>query len=317
MVWQEGLVEFTTFFTLLIPSVVNFVVPAALMHFAIPKGTPSASNERVVMRRGAKRIMILFGCTIGTAVSFHNFLHLPPFLCMMTGLAYLQFFGYYLKKTHVPISKEKSYVGAIGDVAPIGQEDHMFDVYHRLARAEWDTLLFFYSVVLCVGGLGFIGYLALVSETMYIDMGPTIANIAVGVLSAIVDNIPVMFAVLTMTGYASWPLVAGDPDSRCRRQHTLYRLRGRCCADGPGPWSVHLFRASEMGTGYPARQCRKHCRTYVDQRGYLQYTDRGRLTPPAVVIPFLPAVATLRRHHNSGQSHPAVHRGLPVHQPLR
>ncbi len=59
-------------------------------------------------------------------------------------------------------------------------------------------LLFFYGVVLSVGGLGFIGYLAMVSQTMYIDTGPTFANVAVGVLSAIVDNIPVMFAVLSM-----------------------------------------------------------------------------------------------------------------------
>jgi Na+/H+ antiporter NhaD/arsenite permease-like protein len=197
MVWQEGLVEFTAFFALFVPSVVNFVVPATIMHFAIPKGTPAADDERVVMRRGARRIMLLFGCTIATAVSFHNFLHLPPFLGMMTGLAYLQFFGYYLKKTHRPVNKEEHYVGAIGDVTPVGEEGQIFDIYHRLARAEWDTLLFFYGVVLCVGGLGFIGYLALVSEAMYIDMGPTFANITVGVLSAIVDNIPVMFAVLT------------------------------------------------------------------------------------------------------------------------
>jgi len=73
-----------------------------------------------------------------------------------------------------------------------------FDFFSRLARAEWDTLLFFYGVVLCVGGLGFIGYLSLASTVMYIDIGPTFANITVGVLSAIVDNIPVMFAVLSM-----------------------------------------------------------------------------------------------------------------------
>jgi hypothetical protein len=99
------------------------------MHFAIPAGKPEASTERVVMRRGAKRIVILFAATIATAVCFHNFMHLPPFLGMMTGLAYLQFFSYYLKK---------SVVRGDGNV------------------------------------------------------------IAVGVLSAIIDNIPVMFAVLNM-----------------------------------------------------------------------------------------------------------------------
>jgi Na+/H+ antiporter NhaD/arsenite permease-like protein len=58
--------------------------------------------------------------------------------------------------------------------------------------------MFFYGSILCVGGLGTLGYLAVGSELMYGDLGPTQANILVGFLSAIVDNIPVMFAVLAM-----------------------------------------------------------------------------------------------------------------------
>lgn len=61
-----------------------------------------------------------------------------------------------------------------------------------------NSLLFFYGIVACVGGLGFIGYLGMASELMYTQWGATAANISVGLLSAIVDNIPVMFAVLTM-----------------------------------------------------------------------------------------------------------------------
>jgi NhaD family Na+/H+ antiporter len=199
MVWQTGLVSFSTFFLLFIPSVVNYVVPAAIMHFAIPDGKPLPSDEQVILRRGAKRIILLFGATIATAVCFHNFLHLPPFLGMMTGLAYLKFFGYYLKKTHRPMMPDPDMIGDVGDITMVEPSDpYAYDIFRRLARAEWDTLLFFYGVVLCVGGLGFIGYLAMVSQAMYIDIGPTFANVAVGVLSAIVDNIPVMFAVLSM-----------------------------------------------------------------------------------------------------------------------
>jgi Na+/H+ antiporter NhaD/arsenite permease-like protein len=43
-----------------------------------------------------------------------------------------------------------------------------------------------------------------------LDWGPTPANIAVGILSAIVDNIPLMFAVLTMDpamSHGQWLLV--------------------------------------------------------------------------------------------------------------
>jgi len=195
MVWQKGMVSFWTFFALFIPSVVNFVVPAAIMHFSIPDEQPTASGEVITMFRGARRIITLFLLTIITAVSFHNFLGLPPVIGMLTGLGYLQFFGFYLKRTHQKAlaahSSEQTHNGQIGDVVP-------FDIFSKVARAEWDTLLFFYGVVLCVGGLGFLGYLGVASEVMYTQWGATSANIAVGLLSAIVDNIPVMFAVLTM-----------------------------------------------------------------------------------------------------------------------
>ena len=207
MVWQKGMVEFWGFFALFIPSMVNFVVPAAIMHFAIPNEKPDASEEMVVMKRGAERIIVLFLLTIITAVSFHNFLGLPPVIGMLTGLGYLQLMGFYLKKTNYKCIETLNQVneteGHIRSAVP-------FDIFNKVAKAEWDTLFFFYGVVLCVGGLGFLGYLALISDVMYNQWGATSANVAVGVISAIVDNIPVMFAVLTMNPEMStgqWLLV--------------------------------------------------------------------------------------------------------------
>ena len=189
MVWQRGLVDFFTFFALFVPSVVNYIIPALFMSFAVRNETPSVDDEEVVMKRGAKRIMFLFGCTIATAVSFHNFLHLPPFLGMMTGLAYLKIFGHYLNRTTSLVRVGRG--AEVGDIQG-------FDSFREVSRAEWDTLLFFFGVIMCVGGLGFIGYLDMVSAYMYVELGPTIANTMVGILSAIVDNIPVMVAVLQM-----------------------------------------------------------------------------------------------------------------------
>ncbi len=190
MVWQKGTVEFWTFFYLFVPSVVNYIIPAFVMQFAVTNEKPDVSGTEVMMKRGAKRIMGLFLLTIITAVSMKNFFGLPPFLGMMTGMAYLKFFGYYLKKTHVAVQTDDGAFMA-GDV-------RAFDSFKLVARAEWDTLLFFFGVIMCVGGLGFIGYLGLVSEYMYGELGATIANSLVGILSAIVDNIPVMVAVLQM-----------------------------------------------------------------------------------------------------------------------
>ena len=199
MVWQKGLVEFTGFLHLFIPSVVNYLVPAAIMFFFLPNEKPAAVNETVEMKRGARRIVLLFLLTIATAVCFHNFLHLPPVLGMMMGMGYLQFFGFFLKKTLKKSLDKKAKKNAhnpeyLENLKTIGP----FDVFSQVARSEWDTLLFFYGVVMCVGGLGFIGYLESVSRVMYTEWGATNANIMVGFLSAIVDNIPVMFAVLTM-----------------------------------------------------------------------------------------------------------------------
>ena len=149
--------------------------------FFIPNEKPEVSTDKVVIKRGGKVIIFLGLLTIFSAVNFHNILHLPPMLGMMFGLGLLGLFSFYLKITYDP-----------------NTEDEKFDFFKKISKAEWDTLLFFFGVILSVGGLGFIGYLTLVSEFLYDGLGPTIANSIVGILSAIVDNIPVMFAVITM-----------------------------------------------------------------------------------------------------------------------
>lgn len=352
MVWQKGKVQFLEFFVLFVPSLVNWLVPAVIMMFAIDKGNPEAGEDNVQMKYGAVPMIILFLCTIVTAVCFHNFLHLPPAAGMMLGLGYLGFYSYHIKlhegrynkydpilgvRNSVPFNPqyatskrtksishimdsipypafaislerkvthwnkyveeltgvpakdrigtdkywspfrsektkilvdmvldnapdkefEKLYqgehheskiiesgheaavflpnigehgtrlimtaapvrdknghvIGAIQivrDAAEFTSETAHFDLMTRIARAEWDTLLFFYGVILCVGGLAQFGYLGLVSHFMYTGLGATYANSLVGILSAIVDNIPVMYAVLTMDpimSHGQWLLV--------------------------------------------------------------------------------------------------------------
>jgi len=205
MVWQKGVIEFAEFFDLFIPSVVNFIIPAAIMHFAIPHGKPSSTSTNTEhMKFGGLIIVLLFLMTIATAVSFHNFLHIPPVFGMMTGLVYLKLYGYYLRQ------QSKSWSHATTNPPGSAEDPYDFDVFAKIAKAEWDTLFFFYGVILAVGGLGFIGYLGMASEFIYGELGATTANILVGIMSAVVDNIPVMFAVLSMNPdmpHAQWLLV--------------------------------------------------------------------------------------------------------------
>lgn len=192
MVWQSGRVEFWTFFALFLPALVNWLVPAICMHFAVPDGAPEATTDDVPLKRGAGAIVALFAVTIALAVGFHQFLHLPPFMGMMTGLALLKLYGWRLSRTARTLeAADFDRQGAPGDV-------DAFDSYEQVARAEWDTLLFFFGVIMCVGALGYCGYLALGSQYFYGDLGPTKANILIGLMSAILDNIPMMVAVLQM-----------------------------------------------------------------------------------------------------------------------
>lgn len=194
MVWQKDKVTFLEFFALFVPSLVNWLVPAIIMHFGIPQKTPAAHTETVRAKPGAMGVIVLFALTIATAVCFRNFLHLPPAMGMMLGLGYLQVWSYFLQRKG----------------SRLGNDDMVLNSFKQIERVEWDTLLFFFGILFAVGGLGVMGYLAMASEYFYVGLGPTVANIAVGIMSAVIDNIPVMFAVLTMDpamSHGHWLLV--------------------------------------------------------------------------------------------------------------
>lgn len=247
LVWQKGVVPFGDFFLLLIPALVNFLVPAAIMYLWVPKACPVPISESQPMKRGGLVVIFLFILTIITSACFENFLHLPPTAGMMMGLTFLKFFSYYLQKVppkahqvnkdseeyqiekqhvkeeaiqHLTVVKEGyiDYFGPMKIMNRMEQWEHdkelrldtPFDVFSKVANLEWDTLLFFYGVMVAVGGLSFIGYLELTSHYLYTGMNPTIANILVGFASAFVDNGTIMLAVLTMApdiSQGQWLLV--------------------------------------------------------------------------------------------------------------
>jgi Na+/H+ antiporter NhaD/arsenite permease-like protein len=218
MVWQKGIVAFHEFFVLFLPSLVNWIVPAAIMAVVLPSGKPPPSEEKSVLLEGAWVMVGLFLVTIGLAVAAHSFLHLPPVIGMMSGLGLLKFYGYYLgnRDRFFPAPSEDDLgqsglmEGTIPDKRRAADRPPAFNVFKALQRAEWDTLMFFYGIILSVGGLGTLGYLALGSDLMYGDLGPTTANVLVGFISAIFDNIPIMFAVLSVLpdmNHGQWLLV--------------------------------------------------------------------------------------------------------------
>lgn len=204
MVWMSGKVGTLTFCYLMLPSLVNWFIPAFIMSLFLPKGRPAQKEEIIAMKPGAKRCMVLFALTIATTVSFHQFLHLPPFLGMMTGLGYLMFAQYYMKKWG-----ENAFLRKIG-LKEDRRKVTRYEFFKSVEQVEFDTLLFFFGVLTAVGALSYVGFLRLIGEGFYEFMGYTAANTSVGIISAIVDNIPIMYAVLNMDlamGVDQWLLV--------------------------------------------------------------------------------------------------------------
>jgi hypothetical protein len=178
----------------------------------IVREKPTATTEVMEVKHGGYIIVLLFLITIAGTVVMHHFLAIPPFLGMMTGLGVLKSYGYFIRRkeldewTDIP-TLDENVAPAKTRFKPAAKP---FDIFIIMKRVEWDTLMFFYGIMLCVGGLGALGYLAVLSDFLYQDLGATAANILVGLLSAVIDNIPVMFAVLSMNpdmSLGQWLLV--------------------------------------------------------------------------------------------------------------
>jgi Na+/H+ antiporter NhaD/arsenite permease-like protein len=198
-VWQRNILEFTEFFALALPCLVNFLVPATIMHFVVPKETPATSSRAIMLRRGSKRILFLFAVTLIITVMANVFLELPPAAGMMAGLALLQFFSFYLTQTVKNQESQFAYAYKFFGVdVPVGNEKQDFDVFKNVGNIEWDTLLFFYGAMMIIGALSFIGYLDAVALFLFGEHSPTDANIIIGLSSAFIDNGTLMFAVLNM-----------------------------------------------------------------------------------------------------------------------
>jgi Na+/H+ antiporter NhaD/arsenite permease-like protein len=194
MVWQQGKLGFSEFFVLFLPSLVNWLIPALLMQFAVPKGLAAPEREAVTLKPGAVLIAALFAVTVVIAVVFQNNFGLQPALGMMLGLGLLQGLAYLLTFR----GKRRN------------NSDMVLDSFSEIARVEWDTMLFFFGVMFSVAGLSALGWLTLANQSLYGGFGPTGANTALGLVSALLDNIPVMFAVLTMNpdmNHKQWLLI--------------------------------------------------------------------------------------------------------------
>jgi len=184
MVWVDGRADFTEFLFLFPAAFVGWGVTAFLLSRFVPDGQPpfNVDEEKAEILEGGKQIIGLFAMTIVLAVVSHQLLHLPAMWGMMFGLAILKLYVYFLNKRNRHLDDDDG-------------DDKRINAFSWIAKIENDTLLFFFGILAAVGGLHFLGFLEYFTA-LYDSFGPTVVNIGVGFLSAVVDNVPVMSAVL-------------------------------------------------------------------------------------------------------------------------
>ncbi|NPA82393.1 MAG: sodium:proton antiporter, partial [Epsilonproteobacteria bacterium] len=174
MAWTAGKGEFADFVFLFPTSILGYLLTAWLLSRYVPEGEPYFDvnkTEKAELRPGAKTVIYLGIGTIVIAVLGHQFFHFPAMWGMMFGLSVLKIYAYQLKQ----------------------QKQESFDVFLNMSKIENDTLLFFFGILSAVGALHFLGFLEYITK-LYDIIGPTIGNISVGFISAIIDNVPVMSA---------------------------------------------------------------------------------------------------------------------------
>lgn len=190
MAWTAGKGEFLDFLMLLPASIIGYVVTAWLLSRVVLNEKPpfSAQTDKIEnLKPGAKEIIYLGIATIGVSVLGHHFFHFPAMWGMVFGLAILKLYSYRLKK----------------------KKCETFDVFVNMKHIENDTLLFFFGILAAVGALHFLGFLEYITK-LYDSIGATAGNIGVGFISAIIDNVPVMSAILKANpqmGLEQWLLI--------------------------------------------------------------------------------------------------------------
>ncbi|ADR32997.1 sodium/proton antiporter, NhaD family [Sulfuricurvum kujiense DSM 16994] len=192
MAWTAQKGEFSDFLYLFPASFLGWIVTAYLLSRYVPdfgpnkEGNPGTADKIEILKGG--KIVIAIGiATIAISVIAKQMMQLPPMWGMLFGLSVLQLYMYSLKRYH--------------------KQD--VNIFRSISKIENNTLLFFFGILAAVGALYFAGFLGYVTK-LYDTVNPTYINIGVGFVSAVIDNVPVMSAILKSNpaiDFSQWMLL--------------------------------------------------------------------------------------------------------------
>ncbi len=202
MLWIGGqITAFNIIRELLLPSLLCCAVPLLIMgrRFSGKYFIPSAIQERLLKEKKESNIILVAGIILLIFVPvFKTITNLPPFMGMLGALSIMWVINSMIHK-----KKETAYA-------------EKYTVARALQRIDTPSILFFLGILLSIAALQSYGILKMaavyLSHSLHNDY---LIGIALGILSSIVDNVPLVAATQGMydlsiypTGHPFWEFLA-------------------------------------------------------------------------------------------------------------
>ena len=192
MLWNKGVITAAGVITeVLIPSIVSMVIPAYVLSLSlkgelvVPEAKKAANAEEDYLTASQRKLIFFLG--VGGLIFvpiFKTITHLPPFVGILLVLGILW------------TVTESMYRHLEHDDSDGMQKR----VSRMLTRIDMSTILFFLGILMAVGALQTIGALAQLGEglNVWFDGNHYLVTGIIGVLSSIVDNVPLVAGCMGM-----------------------------------------------------------------------------------------------------------------------
>lgn len=175
----------------ILPSIVCLLVPLLYVSFRM-KGSfesPEIEEEQAATADFTRNVIFFLGLGVFIFVPiFKSISHLPPFMGMLFGLGLMWIVTELIHKLEE------------------NKESGVVSVVHALQRIDAPSILFFLGILLSISALQTAGQLTLLAKWLASNIAnETVIIVVLGLLSAVVDNVPLVAAVQGMYTLEQYP----------------------------------------------------------------------------------------------------------------
>ena len=220
MLWIGGQVTAANIIMMvIIPSLVTMIIPLIILSFMM-KGNvtrPDTSDEKDLVSKRQQIFILILGVSALLFVPvFKTVTHLPPYMGMLLGLGTLWLITEILHRWHninkKDVNTDNNNLGT-GTHSLSGTKIERLQVIKILSKVDVPTILFFLGILSAVASLQSAGHLGILAEYLDKNLGDIyLINIAIGLLSAIVDNVPLVAGAMGMYDIQTPEMLAAITD---------------------------------------------------------------------------------------------------------